>query len=108
MQFLLRLALLIAICLGVTSGLANKAWTQVFPNKPIRFLVPFPAGGSTDAVARAMQPALEKILGQPVVVENRPGAGGMLGVDAVRRPHPMVIQSGSPARAHWESTSASG
>jgi tripartite-type tricarboxylate transporter receptor subunit TctC len=85
---LLRLALSIAICLGATSGLANKAWTQVFPNKPIRLFVPFPAGGSTDAVARAMQPALEKILGQPVVVENRPGAGGMLGVDAVAKAAP--------------------
>ena len=88
MQFLLRLALPIVIGLGATSGLTNKAWTQVFPNKPIRFLVPFPAGGSTDAVARALQPALEKILGQPVVVENRPGAGGMLGVDAVAKAAP--------------------
>ena len=50
--------------------------------------MPFPAGGSTDAVARAMQPALEKILGQPVVVENRAGAGGMLGVDAVAKAAP--------------------
>jgi len=88
MQFLLRLALPIVIGLGATSGLTNKAWTQVFPNKPIRFFVPFPAGGSTDAVARALQPALEKILGQPVVVENRPGAGGMLGVDAIAKAAP--------------------
>ena len=58
------------------------------PKKPIRFFVPFPAGGSTDAVARAMQPALEKILGQPVVVENRAGAGGMLGVDAIAKAAP--------------------
>ena len=88
MQFFLRLALSITFGLGATSGLANQVWAQVFPNKPIRFFVPFPAGGSTDAVARAMQPALEKILGQPVVVENRPGAGGMLGVDAVAKAAP--------------------
>jgi tripartite-type tricarboxylate transporter receptor subunit TctC len=61
---------------------------QVWPDKPIRFFVPFPAGGSTDAVARALQPALEKSLGQPVVVENRAGAGGMLGVDAVAKAAP--------------------
>jgi tripartite-type tricarboxylate transporter receptor subunit TctC len=49
-----------------------------FRTSPIRFFVPFPAGGSTDAVARAIQPALEKNLGQPIVIENRPGAGGVL------------------------------
>ena len=59
-----------------------------YPDRPIHFFVPFPAGGSTDAVARAMQPALERILGQPVTVENRSGAGGMLGVDAVAKAAP--------------------
>ena len=93
MQLLLRLALSITLGLGAASGLANKAWAQIFPkqafpSKPIRFFVPFPAGGSTDAVARAMQPALEKILGQAVVVENRPGAGGMMGVDAIAKAAP--------------------
>ena len=57
--------------LGLPTGLANEVRAQVFPDKPIRFFVPFPAGGSTDAVARALQPALERNLGQPVVVENR-------------------------------------
>jgi tripartite-type tricarboxylate transporter receptor subunit TctC len=66
----------------------GQSWAQSFPDRPIRFFVPFPAGGSTDAVARAMQPALEKILGQPVVVENRAGAGGMLGVEAVAKAAP--------------------
>ena len=69
-------------------GAADLAWAQAYPSKPIRFFVPFPAGGSTDAVARALQPALEKILKQPVVVENRAGAGGMLGVDAVAKAEP--------------------
>jgi tripartite-type tricarboxylate transporter receptor subunit TctC len=87
-QFLLRLAVSITLGLGAAAGLANGTWAQVFPNKPIRFFVPFPAGGSTDAVARAMQPALERILGQPVIVENRPGAGGMLGVDAIAKAAP--------------------
>src|SRR5262245_36591222 len=64
------------------------SWAQTYPSKPIRFIVPFPAGGSTDAVARAMQPALERILGQPVIVENRAGAGGLLGVDAIAKAAP--------------------
>ena len=87
MKTLLRLAFLFVFGFGLTSP-ANKAQAQVFPDKPIRFFVPFPAGGSTDAVARAIQPALEKHLGQPVVVENRPGAGGVLGVDAIAKAAP--------------------
>jgi tripartite-type tricarboxylate transporter receptor subunit TctC len=76
--------------LAIAFGIAGigLSWAQTYPSKPLRFIVPFPAGGSTDAVARAMQPALEKILGQPVVVENRAGAGGMLGVDAIAKAAP--------------------
>jgi tripartite-type tricarboxylate transporter receptor subunit TctC len=82
---LLRLVALAAIGLGpavLTTGPSNA---QTYPDRPIRFFVPFPAGGSTDAVARALGPALEKILGQTVVVENRAGAGGMLGVDMIAK-----------------------
>jgi tripartite-type tricarboxylate transporter receptor subunit TctC len=83
------LRLILAIGLGVAGvGTANLSWAQTYPSKPLRFIVPFPAGGSTDAVARAMQPALEKLLGQPVVVENRAGAGGTLGVDAIAKAAP--------------------
>jgi tripartite-type tricarboxylate transporter receptor subunit TctC len=80
--------LILAIGFGITSIATSLSWAQTYPSKPIRFIVPFPAGGSTDAVARAMQPALEKILGQPVVVENRAGAGGVLGVDAIAKAAP--------------------
>ena len=85
----LRLGAAIVVAVA-TLGVApvGPSCAQTYPDKPIRFFVPFPAGGSTDAVARAMQPALEKILGQPVVVENRAGAGGMLGVDAVAKAAP--------------------
>jgi tripartite-type tricarboxylate transporter receptor subunit TctC len=83
------LRLILAIGFGVAGvGTTSLAWAQTYPSKPIRFIVPFPAGGSTDAVARALQPALEKILGQPVVVENRAGAGGTLGVDAIAKAAP--------------------
>ncbi|MET0276788.1 MAG: tripartite tricarboxylate transporter substrate binding protein [Pseudorhodoplanes sp.] len=71
------------------SGLAVPAAAQgTYPNRPIKWIVSFPPGGSTDVVARAMQPSLEKRLGQPVVIENRGGAGGNLGVDAVAKSAP--------------------
>src|SRR5262249_52179157 len=76
------------LAIGFVIAGIGLSWAQTYPNKPIRFIVPFPAGGSTDAVARALQPALEKILGQPVVVENRAGAGGLLGVDAIAKAAP--------------------
>ena len=83
------LRLILAIALGIAAIAATgPSSAQTYPSKPIRFIVPFPAGGSTDAVARAMQPALEKLLGQPVVVENRSGAGGVLGVDAIAKAAP--------------------
>jgi len=82
------IATAVAVAIATAIGPAIPSFAQSFPDRAIRFFVPFPAGGSTDAVARAMQPALEKILGQPVVVENRAGAGGMLGVDAVAKAAP--------------------
>ena len=61
---------------------------QTYPAKPIRFIVSFPPGGSSDLIARAIAPRMGERLGQPVVVENRPGAGGMIGVDAVAKAPP--------------------
>jgi tripartite-type tricarboxylate transporter receptor subunit TctC len=85
---ILRLCTVIALGLSSVASLSVEAVAQGFADKPLRFFVPFPAGGSADAISRAMQPALEKILRQPVVVENRTGAGGMLGVDAVAKAAP--------------------
>ncbi|MGV3635279.1 MAG: Bug family tripartite tricarboxylate transporter substrate binding protein [Pseudorhodoplanes sp.] len=76
---------LAAACLA---GLSAPASAQGYPNRPIKWIVSFPPGGSTDVVARAMQPSLEKRLGQPVVIENRGGAGGNLGTDAVAKSAP--------------------
>jgi tripartite-type tricarboxylate transporter receptor subunit TctC len=56
-----------------------------YPNKNIRLIVPFPAGGLVDAVARLMQPAVETALGRPLIVDNRPAASGTLGTQAVAR-----------------------
>jgi len=83
------LQVILAVGVGVVViATASLSSAQTYPSRPIRFIVPFPAGGSTDAVARAMQPALERIFGQPLVVENRAGAGGVLGVDTVAKAAP--------------------
>ena len=76
-------ALVIALC-GSSATLAQGA----FPNKPVRIVVPFPAGGTTDIVARLISTDLQKMWGQPVVVENRAGAGGGIGADAVAKSPP--------------------
>jgi tripartite-type tricarboxylate transporter receptor subunit TctC len=74
------------IALGVSLGSVPAA--GAFPDKPIRFIVSFPPGGSSDAMARTVQAGLEKQLGQPVVIENKPGAGAMIGIDAVAKAAP--------------------
>jgi len=68
--------------------LAGTAHAQSWPSKPIRFIVSFPPGGSADLIARSIAPKLSEKLGQQVVVENRPGAGGNIGVDAVAKSAP--------------------
>src|SRR5438552_3784846 len=55
------------------------AFAQGYPSKPVRLIVPFPPGGSTDLVARSITPALGELLGQPIVIEYKGGAGGSIG-----------------------------
>jgi len=82
-----RRALAGALCaLGIT--LAGSAAAQSYPARPINLVVPFPAGGTTDVLARALGQELAKSLGQPVVVENKPGAGATLGADYVAKAAP--------------------
>ena len=68
--------------------LATAGQAQDFPNRPLRFIVPFPPGGSSDLIARAIAPRMAERMGQPVLVENRPGAGGMIGVEMVAKAPP--------------------
>ena len=81
----LTLAGLLALCLG-TSGWAQQA--PAYPNKPIRLVVPFPAGGATDIFARTLSQKLAEKIGASVVVDNKPGAGGTLGSDMVAKAAP--------------------
>ena len=62
-------------------ALPSLARAQAFPSKTIRYICPWPAGGSTDAVIRAFAESASKILGQQIIVDNKPGAGGMLGAN---------------------------
>jgi len=68
--------------------LISFAAAQSYPNRPVRIIVPFPPGGAVDISARLMQPGLEKALGQPVIVDNRPGASGVVGTDQVAKAAP--------------------
>ena len=72
--------------LAILFGVACAAAAQTpYPAKPVRFVVPFPAGGPLDIVARAIGQELSKSWGQPVIIDNRPGAGGNIGADLVAK-----------------------
>ena len=75
---------LCALCVQTAS------WAQPsdFPNRPITIVVPFPPGGTADMLPRLVAEKLPELLGQPVVVTNRPGAAGMLGAEFVSRANP--------------------
>jgi tripartite-type tricarboxylate transporter receptor subunit TctC len=77
-------ASIVAACLSAGGG----ASAQTFPNRPVTMLVPFPPGGATDAIARIIQDSMAKSLGQPIVVENIGGAGGMIAAARAARADP--------------------
>ncbi len=70
------------------AAIAAGAQAQSYPSKPIRLVCPFPPGGAVDIASRAVAHELTQILGQPVTVDNRPGAGGNIGADAVAKSSP--------------------
>src|SRR5262245_22721847 len=67
---------------------SRMAWAQAYPSRPVRMIVPFPAGQASDTIARLMGQSLSERLGQPFVIENRTGAGGNIGTESVVRATP--------------------
>lgn len=95
--------LLLGLCVGMSVALGVQA---AYPERPITIVVPFPAGGSTDAIARAVGAKLALRLGQPVIVDNRPGATGAIGAGMVKRAAPdgytvMAASIGVYAMNQW-------
>ena len=86
MKTLFACALAAAFTAALT--LPSAALAQAWPNKPVRLVIPFPAGGATDIIGRTVAQKLSAALGQQVVVDNKPGAGGTIGADLVAKAAP--------------------
>src|SRR5687768_10724193 len=93
-----RLLTLALILLGSVFA-AAQAVAQAYPTKPIRVIVPLSAGSGTDIVARTVMEQVSQQIGQPIIIENRLGAGGTIGIASVARAEPdgytLLIQSTS-------------
>src|SRR5436190_1160738 len=76
---------MLATLMGVTDV---PAQTATYPNRPVKLVVPFPPGGGADLTARTLAQKMSESLGQPIVIDNKPGANGSLGTDAVAKAAP--------------------
>ena len=76
------------LCALLLTLVCGIAWAQDYPNKPVRMVVGFPPGGGTDVVARILSPRLGELLGQPIVIDNRPGATGTVAAGQVAKSTP--------------------
>jgi len=98
MSMIRKLAMGLALCIPLVAG------AQGWPSKPVKIVVPFAAGGATDVIARQLAMKLQESWGQSVVVENRAGAGGNIGADAVAKSPPdgytLLMTSGSIVTAN--------
>ena len=83
------------------------AWSQAYPSRPVRLMVPLAPGGATDIIARPIGQWLSERLGQPFIIENRPGSGTNIGTEAVVRAASepalaLCLPEESPARHGWD------
>ena len=98
-----RLAFLSGACAALVSLVSGPAaWAQAdYPSKPVKIIVPFPAGGTSDVMGRMVADELSKILKQPFVVENVGGAGGVIGTERGAKSAP---DGRRPPSASWRAT----
>ena len=80
---------MVAGSLLVGAGNAPLLWAQAFPSKPLRMILPFPPGGPTDLLGRTLGQKMAENMGHAVVIDNRPGAGGNLGVELAAKSPPV-------------------
>src|SRR4051812_49395741 len=92
-RFRMKIAL---VTVSLLSSIAAHASSDVYPARPVRMILPVAPGGGSDITARAMAPKLAEIWGEQVIIDNRPGAGGMMGMEIAARANPdgyTIIQS---------------
>jgi len=85
MNFARTLGMMVAALLAFCAGIASA---QPYPNKPIRLVIAFPPGGTSDFVGRVVADKLSQFLGQPIVIDNKPGATGLIGTQYVQQAAP--------------------
>jgi tripartite-type tricarboxylate transporter receptor subunit TctC len=99
MKSFVRAASVIAV-MAACAGSAGTAFAQSWPNRPIRMVVPYTPGGYTDLMARLVSEKMSTALGQPIVIENKPGANAAIGTDAVAKAAPDGYTFGTVIAAH--------
>ena len=85
--------------LGLSMALAASAASAAYPEKPVRLIVPFAPGGGTDLIARTLGAGMAQELGKPIIVDNKPGAGTIIGTEAAAKSPPTATRwSSRPLR----------
>ena len=84
--------------LAVLALVASNAFAQQYPNRPVKVIIPWPPGQATDLAARIVGEKLSAQLGQPFIMDNRPGAGGQIGTEAVVKAAPCLLYTSPSPR----------